>query len=105
ENVPQWQRTVRRVAEYSLTRPIYRNVDHVQEFIRSRPDPRKEAFAIVSVKESDIIKGYAGKKETDAFGHELVTLREGTLSSVNVQQFIHGDLVYDFIDNELVLVS
>lgn len=105
ENLPQWQRTVRRVAEYSLTRPIYRKVDHIQELIRSRPDPRKEAYAIVTVDESDIIQAYAGKQEQDAFGHELVTLREGALTSENVQQFIHGDLVYDFIDSELVIVS
>lgn len=102
ENIIQWEKTLKRIGEYSLSRPIYRKVEHVAQMIRTRPDPRKEAYAAVSVADESIIRGYAGKKETDVNGNEILTLKEGAMKSSNIQQFVHGDEVFAFRDEKLV---
>lgn len=105
DDLKKWQSTVRRISEYSLARPIYRKPSHIEEMIRSRPDPRKEAYAEVSVLDSDIIRAYAGKSETDSRGHELLTVKEGAVKPANVRKFVHGNETYFFKEDKLVPAS
>ena len=70
--------------------------------IRSRPDPRKEAYAVVSVNDSDIISAYAGKQDVDSRGHALLTVKEGAVKPENITKFVHGNSVYLFKDDKLV---
>lgn len=102
ENIKQWSRTVKRISEYSLARPIYRRADHVEEMIRSRPDPRKEAYAAVILEDTDIIKSYAGKQETDSRGRELLTVKEGSVKPENIVKFVHGNTDYAYHDEQLI---
>ena len=102
-NVLMWQKTVRRIGEFSLTRPIYRTEEHIQQMIRSRPDPTKEGYAIVNISSNDIIKPYTGKQSADRFGVELLTIREGAIKPENVTKFVHGNKLYRYENGALSL--
>lgn len=101
DSIEKWQKTLRRISEYSLARPIYRKVEHIEEMIRSRPDPRKEAYVEVFVSDDDIISGYAGKMAQDQMGNDLVTVKEGAVKPGNIKLFIHGDASYTFNEDKL----
>ncbi|MDQ2994953.1 MAG: type IVB secretion system protein IcmQ, partial [Pseudomonadota bacterium] len=104
-NLTKWEKTLKTITEYSVTRPIYREEDHVQEMIRSRPDPNKEAYVAIGVKTVDIIKGLAGKAQADKAGHELVAIRDGCVLARNIKKFVHAGKVFEFTDGALKLIQ
>jgi len=97
----KWEKTLKSITEYSVTRPIYGVEDHVQEMIRARPDPNKEAYIAVDVKTADIIKGLAGKASADKSGHELLAIRDGGVLSRHIKKFVHAGKVYEFHNGAL----
>lgn len=101
ESIDKWQKTLRRISEYSLARPIYRKVEHIEQMIRSRPDPRKEAYVAVWIRDDDVISGYAGKMAQDQMGNDLVTVKEGAVKPENIKQFVHGDIAYTYREGTL----
>ncbi len=101
----KWEKTLKAITEYSVTRPIYRVEDHVQEMIRARPDPTREAYIAVDVKTADIIKGLAGKASADKSGHELLAIRDGGVLARHVKRFVHTGKVYEFVNGSLKLVD
>lgn len=103
KNLMMWQRTIKRINEFSTSRPVYRNEESIKQLIRGRPDPTKEGYAIVHIKETDIMKPYSGKQLADRFGNELLTIREGVIKSDAVRKFVHGPNVYKYENEELVL--
>ncbi len=105
KNLMMWARTLKRINEFSTSRPVYRNEDSIKQLIRARPDPTKEGYAIVHVKETDLIKPYSGKQLADRFGNELLTIREGAIKSENISKFVHGVNVYKYENGELTLES
>lgn len=105
KNLSMWQKTLKRINEFSTSRPVYREEESVKQLIRGRPDPTKEGYAIVQIKEADLIKPYTGKQLADRFGNELLTVREGAIKSENVAKFVHGANTYKYENGELVLES
>lgn len=103
-NLNKWQMTLNSIAEYSVSRPIYRNEEDVQEIIRSK-QTFNEAYAAVFIKESDIIPPYAGKNAVDKFGHELLTVRQGAIITENISEFVHLGRHYLFRNGRLLLKS
>lgn len=99
----KWEKTLRSITENSVSRPIYREQAHVEEMIRTRPDPSKESYIVVSVKTADIIKGLVGKASVDKSGNELLAIRDGGVLSHNIKRFVHAGRAYDFIEGALKL--
>lgn len=104
-DIRKWEKTLKVITEYSVTRPIYNQEDYVQEMIRARPDPNKEAYIAVDVKTADIIKGLAGKAAADKVGHELLAIRDGGVLPRNIKKFVHAGKIYQFADGVLKLVN
>lgn len=101
-----WQATLNSIGEYSASRPIYLSEDHVQELIRSRPDPSREAYVEVTIKKSDILELQSGSKPVfDKFEHEQVSVRQGTIVPDNVKRFVHRNKVYHFQEGALKRVD
>lgn len=105
KNISMWQKTLKRINEFSTSRPVYRDEESVKQLIRGRPDPSKEGYAVIQVKEADLIKPYTGKQLADRFGNELLTVREGSIKPENVVKFVHGANIYKFENGELILES
>ena len=76
----KWERNAKNIYRYSITRPVYKEEDHVKEMIRGRPDPNKEGYVAVMVKKEDIVKGFAGKATADKSGYELLNIKRAASS-------------------------
>jgi len=101
----KWERTLKSITDYSITRPVYKDESHVKELIRGRPDPNKEGYVEVLVKTEDVIKGFAGKPTADKSGYELVNIKEGGVKPVGIKRFVLGSRAYEFVDGKLVLIA
>jgi intracellular multiplication protein IcmQ len=102
-NLQKWQNTLKNIREYSVNRPIYLAEEHVQEMIRSKQASPNEGYVIIYIKKNDIIPAYAGKMVEDKWGHELLTLRDNSLSPNNIIEFVHQGRRYSFQEGELLL--
>lgn len=99
-----WHRTIRALTEYNVTRPVYRDVKFVQEFIRSKADFDHHGYVIVNIKESDIYE--LAQPSKDALGHELILLKEGSVKLENIIGFVHGNKKrYLVKENGLVFID
>lgn len=101
----KWERTLKSITDYSVTRPVYKEEDQIKEMIRGRPDPNKEGYIAVMVKKEDIVKGVAGKAATDKLGFELLNIKEGGVKPAGIQRFVLGEKSYEFVDGSLKLLS
>lgn len=96
-----WQATLNSIGEYSMSRPIYLAEDHVQEMIRSRPDPSREAYVEVTIRKEDVLLPPSGKPALDRFDHELLNVRQGRVKPNNIKRFVHRNKVYHFQNGAL----
>lgn len=103
-NLTKWQNTLLGITEYSVSRPIYRNEEYIEEIIRARQS-FNEGYAIVFIRETDIIPPYAGKPLMDKFGHELLTVKQGAILPENIFEFVHLEKRYFFRNGRLLLKS
>lgn len=101
----KWERTLKSITDYSITRPVYKEEDHIKEMIRGRPDPNKEGYVAVMVKAEDIVPGFAGKPATDKSGYDLLNIKEGGVRPAGIRRFVLGDKTYEFIDGSLKLMT
>ncbi len=102
-NLIRWENTLKSIREYSINRPIYRYEEYIQEAIRSKLGSANEAYVVIYLKETDIIQPYAGKLIQDKWGHELLTLRDGSLLTSNIIEFVHQGRRYKFKNGKLIL--
>lgn len=97
----KWERMLKSITDYSVTRPVYKEEEHIKEMIRGRPDPNKEGYIAVLVKKEDIVGAALGKPATDKSGFELLNIKEGGVKSAGIQRFVLGEKSYEFIDGSL----
>ncbi len=100
-----WERTLKSITDYSVTRPVYKEEVHIQEMIRGRPDPNKEGYVVVLVKKQDIVKGLPGKPATDKLGYELLNIKEGGIRPTGIQRFVLSSRTYEYIEGSLKLIE
>lgn len=100
-NLQQWHRTLKSINTYSIGRPVYSKEENVRAMIRSKIDKQREGYVTVLIKEQDITS--VGREITDRFGNELLTLKMGAVHPENILEFFHGDKIYNYSDEGLVL--
>lgn len=101
-NLESWRTTIKGLTEYTISRPIYKQEAHIKSLMGAKIDSQCSAYVCVDVKESDIVPAHAGKPIQDKFGHELLTLREGSVKLENIVEFVHQGRVYNLAQDELV---
>jgi Dot/Icm secretion system protein IcmQ len=104
-NLVKWENTLKSIREYSITRPIYRNEEHIREVIRSKRGSMNEGYVAIYMKQSDILPPPAAKVTEDKWGHELITLRSACLLASNIVEFVYGEKRYGFKEGKLLLKS
>ncbi len=102
ERMDRWLNTIKLLPEHYVSRPIYRQLEHMQEMIRAKAS-RTEAYAIVWVKTVDIVPHHSGITKHDRFGHELLSLKSGSIELENLVEFIHDGRSYRLIENQLIV--
>jgi Dot/Icm secretion system protein IcmQ len=101
-NLVKWENTLKNIREYSINRPIYRFEEYVQAMIRSKGS-FNEGYVVIFIQPTDIIPPYIGKVIQDRWGHELLTIRDNSLLSGNISEFVHESRRYEFRDGKLIL--
>lgn len=104
-DLKKWERMLKSITDYSVTRPVYKDEAHVKEMIRGRPDPNKEGYVAVLVKEQDVVKGFAGKPTADKMGYELLNIKEGGVRPAGIQRFVLNGKTYEYSEGTLVLMQ
>lgn len=100
-NLKKWENTLRTIREHSINRPLYRDEEHVQAMLRVKASPN-EGYVAIYIQPTDIIPPYAGKLIEDRLGHELLTLRDNSLTPDNIIEFVHLGKRYHFTNGNLV---
>ncbi len=99
----KWEGQLASIDCYMAGRPIYKNEADIKKTIRQKLLQMSEAYAVVVVKKSAVMdQGFEAPK-TDRYGHELLTLEQGILSSDKVIEFVHGGRAYHYRKQKLVL--
>jgi Dot/Icm secretion system protein IcmQ len=104
-DIRKWERTLKSITDYSITRSVYKEEEQIKEMIRGRPDPNKEGYVAVMVKKEDILKGFAGKPAADKLGFELLNIKEGGIHPAGIQRFVLGEKSYEFVNGSLRLIT
>jgi intracellular multiplication protein IcmQ len=101
----KWERMLKSLTDYSVTRPVYKDEEHVKEMIRGRPDPNKEGYVVVLVRKQDIVKGFAGKPTSDKLGYELLNVKDGGILPGGIQRFVLSGRTYELLEGTLKLLQ
>lgn len=102
KDMKKWKQVLRTLTTHSTTRPIYKDEAHIQELIRAKMDKLSEAYAMVEIREIDILPAYHRQYTKDRFDHDLLSIREGAIRPENILEFVHDGKHYGF-NGELTL--
>ena len=96
-DISQWEKLINTLGSSIVSRPILRSEQHVRELIRSRTNKKNEAYLIVYIDKSQIIKPKSGQGLQDPLGHELLNVKSGAILKENIARFVHlsGQYRYD----------
>lgn len=101
-NLQNWLNVIKALHEHSVTRPVYRKEEHAQKFVRSKMDIGRHGYVIVNIREDSIYQLGKGPV-VDAFGNELLSLKEKAIRLENIVGFIHANKKrYSLRDSELI---
>ena len=100
-DLDRWKYLLKTLHEQSITRPCYREEQHARTLLRGKSDIQREGYAILYVKESDIIQMSAAQQ--DRLGQALLTLKEGAVREENIIGFVHANkTLYRYQNGELI---
>lgn len=91
--------------EYSVNRPIYGDLSHVEANIRSKSNKNQHGFITVAVKKENILSAAETK---DSLGNPVIKVKEGSLHFDRFLSFTHNGHEYvinaegDLIRKELL---
>ncbi len=103
-NLDGWLSNIRTLNEHLVTRPVYKDEQHVKELIRSKTENlERNGYLKVKVNNSDYT---LADGQLDSFGHQLYLLKDDAIKLANIIEFVHGNKkLYAFRNNELVLLD
>jgi hypothetical protein len=78
--------------DYSVNRPIYTDREHIEAFIRSKPNKVQHAYLAVAIPKLAVTSVANSLK--DILGNPLIKIKEGSLQFNRVILFSHGGHEY-----------
>lgn len=100
----RWINVIKSLCERCMSRPVYSTEEEVAEMIRAKGS-RSDAYIVAWIRPTDIVASYNGIVLKDRFGHELLTLKDGSIKLDNITEFVHEKKRYCFNSDRLVLRS
>lgn len=98
--IANWEHAIRAISKHNVNRPTYREEKNVQEVVRAKTDPERYGYAIVNIKEDDILPQET--KKFDIFNRELLVLKENAVKNFSIVGFVHANKkCYRFENNIL----
>lgn len=87
--------------EYSVNRPVYQNKADVEAMIKTKSNIEEHAYLTVEVSKA-AIEAYNPPRK-DALGHELLRLKDRSLSINNLKSLTHKHHAYQWLGGKLQL--
>lgn len=87
----KWQSALRSLVNVNVSRPIYTEEKHVQQLIKSKQDPKKEAYLTIRVLKNRVIEE---PNRLDRAGHQLLSLKPDAIQLANISHFTYNSKVY-----------
>lgn len=89
-NIKKWESMLNAIGNFSAGRPIYRNEEDVQAFIRAKESAQNDGYAAIYINQKDILAMPSNKQLLDRSGKELVMVKDGAIKSENIIYFVHS---------------
>lgn len=92
-----WEQALADIERYVISRPVYGNEKEVSAFIRSRPNPVNEAYAIARIRKTDVLTDLdVDKASADKLGGTLLHLKSRAVARNNIIRFVcfSGEYIY-----------
>jgi intracellular multiplication protein IcmQ len=101
-NLQSWYKLIKNLAEHNVSKPVYKDENHVKEFIRSKKtNIEHNGYVVVNVKNDDFYN--EEKLPVDSCGHDLFMLKENAISLENIIEFVLANgQHYAVCDNALI---
>jgi intracellular multiplication protein IcmQ len=105
DNLDAWYENIKSLTSYSANKSVYKNQNHIEEFIRSKKSNMTcNGYVVVNVKNSDFYN--IETPAFDIYNHELVVLKEAAIKLENIVEFVLANKQRYIIENsKLVLVE
>lgn len=104
-NLAAWYENIKSLTNYSANKSIYKNKNHIEEFIRSKSNNiTHSGYVVVNIKSNDFYNIEA--PSLDIYNHELLILKENAIKLENIVEFVLANKQHYIIENsELVLLD
>lgn len=99
--LPAWEKILSSMGKQVITRPTFRAEKDIRELIRTKINPKNEAYIAVYINKTDLLKPIPGKEPVDALGHQLLIVREGAVKANNITRFMHTSGRYSYRNGKL----
>lgn len=97
-----WERIVYNLSKQVVSRPIYSVEGDVKAMIRSKANPKNEAYVSVYVAVEDILSPPPDKVVRDKLGQGLLSLKDKALQLENLVKFFHESGIYHYQNGRLI---
>lgn len=97
-----WERILSNLPRQIISRPIYTNEEDIKAFIKSKENPKNEAYVALFVNQSDILQLSQEKIPHDKFGKPLLSLKDNAIDLNNLTRMIHMDAIYTISEGRIV---
>lgn len=95
-NIQTWERILANLPKQMLSRPIYAKEEDAIALIRSKENKNNEAYVSIFINQGDILVLPSDKIPMDKLGKPLLTLKDKSLSTDNINRFVHESGVYTY---------
>lgn len=90
-----WEKILSNIDKQVISRPILVKEEHIQSLIRSKENSNNQAYAVLQVLESNVIRQTtADRPDHDTLGHEMVSLKDSRIDSESILYFVHQNQTY-----------
>ena len=102
-DLKKWANQLNSIASHMTGRPVYQGEAEVKKIIRAKYAQISEAYAVVSVDQSNIISNEHATPRKDRFDSILVSLVPGAVVRDNILEFVHQGKRYYFHNDQLLV--
>jgi hypothetical protein len=95
--VRTWQAMITPKAffDFSVNRPIYQEMKHIEAFIRAKSNKTQHAYLTVAMKKERILPPPEEGMLKDSLENPLTKVKEGSLRYERLVSFTHNEIVYE----------
>ena len=104
-NISRWETILNTIGSHSISRPIYKLEQDIQDAIRGKDYQQNDAYAVVLVQDVEILKPFNNKPPLDKAGRELLVIKEGAIQARNISRFVHYGSEFVYKNARLVKVK